>query len=169
MQTVNVFSHLKFDNTMKENNWTDETVDNLSNCAFISICCNSEIKKNYIEEVKHETDEHWFSKPHLNVLNVDFDDVTENVLETKYGQAIGITIEQAQQIVDFIMDRYSKGVENWYIHCRAGRSRSAACGQFLIGYLKQFTDDVKDNDFKKDKTNSLVLKKLLEAYNVSCT
>ena len=105
----------------------------------------------------------------INVLNVDFDDITDSVLETKYGRALGITIEQAQQIVDFIIDRYSKGVENWYLHCRAGRSRSAACGQFLIGFLKQYTDDVNDNGFLKDKINTFVWNKLLEAYNVSCT
>ena len=169
MHKINVLSHLKFDNIMNKNAWTDENVENLSDCAFISICCKPDIKKNYIEEVKHETDEHWFSKPHFNVLNVDFDDITDSVLETKYGRALGITIEQAQQIVDFIIDRYSKGVENWYLHCRAGRSRSAACGQFLIGFLKQYTDDVNDNGFLKDKINTFVWNKLLEAYNVSCT
>lgn len=166
MHTITVLSHLKFDKLMQDNKWIDCNVDNLKDAAFISICCKPEIKKNYLEDYKHETDEHWFKKSHKNVLNIEFDDIFEDITETKFGKAFGITIDQAKEITNFISENYNKGVKNWYLHCRAGRSRSAATGLYLKEYLQAHGEIVKDNDFQKDRVNSLVYDRLREATNV---
>lgn len=166
MHSINVFSHLKFDKLMQDNKWVDCNVDNLKDTAFISICCKPEIKKNYLEDYKHETDEHWFKKSHKNVLNIEFDDIFEDTLETEYGKAIGITIDQAKEITNFISENYAKGIKNWYLHCRAGRSRSAAIGIYIMEFLQAHGEQVKDNGFQKDRVNSLVYDRLSEATNV---
>lgn len=166
MHTITVLSHLKFDKFMQDNKWVDCNVDNLKDSAFISICCKPEIKKNYLEDYKHETDEHWFKKSHKNVLNIEFDDIFEDITETKFGKAFGITIDQAKEITNFISENYNNGVKNWYLHCRAGRSRSAATGIYLMEFLQAHGENVKDNDFQKDRVNSLVYNRLREATNV---
>ena len=166
MHTITVLSHLKFDKLMQDNKWVDCNVDNLKDSAFISICCKPEIKKNYLEDYKHETDEHWFKKSHKNVLNIEFDDIFEDITETKFGKAFGITIDQAKEITNFISENYNNGVKNWYLHCRAGRSRSAATGIYLMEFLQAHGENVKDNDFQKDRVNSLVYNRLREATNV---
>ena len=65
-----VYPHKIFDSYMAKSKWNDDHVP--QNVAIISICCQSEIKKKYLEEHKHETDEHWFKKNHSNVLNIEF-------------------------------------------------------------------------------------------------
>jgi hypothetical protein len=118
---------------MKQNNWNDENIP--VDSAFISICCQPEIKKNYLEAVKHETDEHWFKSDHDNVLNVDFDDILMEKAETKYGMAYGMSEADAKKIIQFIENNKEK--QNWYIHCRSGKSRSVATGMFIKKYLKE--------------------------------
>lgn len=103
---------------MSENNWNDG--NRPENSAFISICCLPEIKKGYLEAVKKETDEHWFKENHENVLNVEFDDILMEKAETEYGTAYGMTDEDAKKIIEFI-DK-NKDKQNWYLHCRSGRS-----------------------------------------------
>ena len=72
---INVLSHRAFDMWMQEFGFSDERLPDKDE-AVISICCTPEIKHNYLEGYKHETDEHWFKEQHDNVLNVDFDDIT---------------------------------------------------------------------------------------------
>ena len=131
---INVLSHRAFDMWMQEFGFSDECLPDKDE-AVISICCTPEIKHNYLEGHKHETDEHWFRQNHSNVLNIDFDDITCPVQKTKYGTAYGITGEQADTIVRFINDNIA--ADNWYIHCRAGRCRSVAVGLFVAEFLKK--------------------------------
>jgi hypothetical protein len=79
---------------MQEFGFSDERLPDKDE-AVISICCTPEIKHNYLEGHKHETDEHWFKEQHDNVLNVDFDDITTPTKSTQYGMSYGITDEQA--------------------------------------------------------------------------
>lgn len=125
---INVLSHRAFDMWMQEFGFSDESLPDKDE-AVISICCTPEIKHNYLEGHKHETDEHWFKEQHDNVLNVDFDDITTPTKSTEYGMSYGITDEQAERIVKFVLAH--SDVENWYIHCRAGRCRSVAVGLFV--------------------------------------
>lgn len=115
---------------MKKNGWDDSNIP--VNAAFISICCTPDIKKNYLEELKHKNDDHWFKHNHSNVLNVEFDDITESSIETYYGIAYGITDEIAQKIAKFIKDNHDK--EIIYVHCMAGKSRSIAVGKLISEY-----------------------------------
>lgn len=125
---INVLSHRAFDMWMQEFGFDDRSLPDKDE-AVISICCTPDIKHNYLEGHKHETDEHWFKEQHDNVLNVDFDDIVTPTKVTEYGTAYGISDEQAETIVKFVLGHAD--VENWYIHCRAGRCRSVAVGQFI--------------------------------------
>lgn len=163
MHHINVLKHTDFDETMLLNGWSDTTVESLEDTAFISICCQPEIKKNYLEDFKEETDEHWFSRNFRNVLNVDFDDVEEEAVDTKYGKAIGISDETAKQIKLFIEKMYNYGVKNWYIHCRSGKSRSVAVGMYLIEFLLSHNESYQDNNFNREHANKRVLNLIRES------
>ena len=110
--SINVLPHKKFDEWMADFQ-LDDSHPPMPDEAVISICCTPDIKHNYLEGHKHETDEHWFKQNHSNVLNIDFDDITCPVQKTKYGTAYGITDEQADTIVRFINDHIE--TDNWYI------------------------------------------------------
>jgi len=120
---INALPHTLFDDTMRRKGYRDDNPPP-DNVAVISICCCDEIKKNYLEAVKHETDEHWFKEDHRNVLNVEFDDIHQSEQATEFGTARGITAETARRIVAFVKDNVD--ADEWFIHCRAGRSRSVA-------------------------------------------
>lgn len=131
MITCYVYPHKWFDALMKANKWNDNDIP--SDCAFISICCLPEIKHNYLEAVKNETDEHWFTRNHDNVLNIEFDDISRPEKETEYGKAQGISEADAKTIIDFIEKNTDK--QKWYIHCRSGKRRSVAVGLFVEKYM----------------------------------
>lgn len=133
MKTCYVYPHKLFDNVMDSNGWNDNNIP--SKNAFISICCTPDIKKNYLEEHKKETDEHWFSENQDNVLNLDFDDILMENVSTAYGIAYGINKDQAKCIVEFI--EQNKDKDEMYIHCRSGKSRSVAVGLFVKKYLHE--------------------------------
>ena len=151
---IKVLPKCKFDKMMSDNGWNDNNIP--SDKAFISICCNPIIKKNYLEDYKHKTDEHWFKKNHKNVLNVEFDDIFVPEFETLYGMAYGITDSTAKKIVKFAKDNSDK--EEIIIHCMAGRSRSVGVGLALKEYF--------DCDFicntRWDRYNEFVYNKIKE-------
>jgi len=122
-----VMSHKDFDEGMEHEGWNDANVP--ADHAFISICCSPAFREKYFK--RHNTvDEHWFKGEHDNVLNLDFDDITEPSKETEYGTAYGITDEQAKQILEFFEKNQDK--RHWFIHCHAGKSRSMAVGNYLV-------------------------------------
>lgn len=121
---IHVLPKLKFDKLMEKEGWNDNNVP--TDKAFISICCLPNIKKNYLEDYKHIIDEHWFKENHPNVLNIDFDDITEEERETRYGMSYGMTDKDADMIVEFAKKNADK--KDFYIHCMAGKSRSIGVG-----------------------------------------
>lgn len=84
--------------------------------AYISISASEKCAMEFFHdfsETKH------YLPDSNNVLNLNFDDVTEDDIYP------AISEEQATQIIDFVDRNLGKHL---IIHCRAGKSRSAACG-----------------------------------------
>lgn len=133
-----------------------------SDKAFIQIIGTPDSLKKYLEE----DTKHYFSNCDANnVLNLVFDDVNED--EFVYGSVkfLGLTEQQAEQIVDFIEEHKGK---NFYISCRAGKSRSQAVTRYILdiygeeyGYNEKESCR-KDNPCKTPNIN--VLTKLKRAY-----
>ena len=140
MQDVRIFSHVDFDDFCEKNNFTDSNIEEMDEIAIISIIGTPEVLEYYLQEPHTE---HWFKNNHDNVLNLEFDDVSEDrVFEYKNGldeitkiHAFTITDEQAKQIVDFIEKNIGK---TFLIHCKAGFSRSPAVGRFIIDYYEEY-------------------------------
>lgn len=154
MKHIQILPKDKFDSFMKENGWNDMNIP--ANTAFISICCHKNIKENYLRDFKHIEDFHWFKRSHPNVLNVEFDDVVYDKIDTKWGMAYGIDDYTAKEIVKFAFDNADK--ENLIIHCMAGKSRSVAVGKALSELLDcDYTCVFGDN-----KMNEFVYKKIKE-------
>jgi predicted protein tyrosine phosphatase len=91
------------------------------------------------------------------VLNLEFDDITEKVMEKDGFHGYGITDEQAGRIVRFLETAISEDLDI-YIHCRAGRSRSQA----IVRYVKsRYPGPWETNPWNPDDTpNYYVLGKL---------
>ena len=143
----------------------DSTVDNETNSAFISIIGTPDCLKYWLDE---SDTKHWFMRNHLNVLNLEFDDLTED-REYKGHLFKAMTDEQADQVIAFVENLIKEAEllgetfkRNFYIHCRAGFSRSAAISRFLKDVYKEyFTSDF---DEIPETWNSGVYSKLLNAY-----
>ena len=158
---IRVLSHYLFDNDMKANDINDENVESL-NKAFISIIGTKECLEYYLDEGETK---HYFNDNHKNVLNLDFDDCDTHV---NYNGHLfkTMTIEQAENAIDFIENMINKGVDEIKIHCRAGYSRSRAFAEFIYRYCKENDIDV-DYDERRYYTTVLnqgVLRRLNHAY-----
>lgn len=140
IKKVYVFSHREFDETMKHNGLTSENVgDDISN-AYISITSSDDVNENYLTNPWP----HYFDGKSDNVLNISFDDIGEDELEHRGVKFFGITESQAKQIVDFIEEHKGK---NFFIHCRAGRSRSQGIARYILdmygegyGYFEDYSE-----------------------------
>ena len=123
------YPHEQFDMKCYSLGLYDYNVENDNNHAFISIIGTDGCRKYHLED--EET--HWFKKNHINVLNLEFDDVTE---DTEFNGHLlkAMTEEQAQKCVDFIENNIGKHI---YIHCRAGISRSGAIAKFIIEFYNE--------------------------------
>lgn len=133
--TILVLSQPRFDSFCKEHNFTDESLNNdkelVSKYAFISIIGTPDCLKYYLNE---SDTEHWFKENHDNVINLEFDDLDFDIdFEGHLFKAMNE--EQAKKLFEFIENNIGK---TFIIHCRAGKSRSAAVGQFI----KDFYHDV---------------------------
>ena len=124
MAEIKIFSQEAFDEYCVNNGINDDNVEKLDNKAFISIIGTKDIVEKYLEEPDTK---HYFKENHNNVLNLEFDDVSEDV-EFRGIKALAITSEQCDELVDFIDSNVGK---DFYIHCRAGISRSRAVGRFI--------------------------------------
>ena len=157
---IEVLSHYLFDEKMRELNLDDSNIEN-TDIACISIIGTKECLKYYLNE---EDTKHYF-KNHPNVLNLDFDDISTDVEYDGYIFRT-MTMEQAENTVDFI----EKIIESWpntiYIHCRAGYSRSRAIGEFIYRYCVEHNIDVEYADRNDYSTflNQGVLRRLNNAY-----
>lgn len=148
-------SHYDFDAYCESNGWNDENVEELADRAFISIISSEECQKYYLEE----NEEHWFKKEHPNVINLEFDDITEDVVYCGH-QFSAMTMTQAKKIFDFIENNIGK---NFTIHCRAGVSRSGAVCCFILQmyedmYIQRFSE------LRRMCPNSHVLSALKRCY-----
>lgn len=147
---VYVFSKRLFDKCMTENNvphaFPAKSMAMTNPIAYISIS---------------EPDEksHWFWYSQPTVLNIDFWDVNGYDVEGIKG----LTDEQAKTIYDFI--NYAIDYcpfMNFYVHCRAGASRSQAVAEFLRDCYGYEIERVADG---KGFANQHVLQLLKRMYN----
>lgn len=160
MIEIEVMSHFLFNEKMREIGLDDNNVEG-TNMAFISIIGTPECLKYYLDEEKTK---HYF-KDHQNVLNLDFDDIGKDVLYNGHLFKT-ITMQQAENAVDFIENMINDGIEKVFVHCRAGFSRSRAFGEWIYRYCKEHDIDVEYSD-RNDYTTMLnqgVLRRLNHAY-----
>lgn len=139
---ISVYSHTNFDKMMNEIGVNDENVENkFGHLVFISIIGTDECQKYYLEE----EEKHWFKENHNNVLNLEFDDIPKDIVYEGH-EFKTITDEQANILIKFIEDNLNK---DFYVHCRAGKSRSQAVYKFMTDCYPQYFDfdksGLKDN------------------------
>ena len=131
MKKIEVSSHLRFEEKCKAMGVNDENVESekFSEYAFIDIIGTRDAIEKYLHEPNTK---HWFDREHTNVLNLEFDDVSEK--EFEYNGIIfkGFTQEQARKSYEFILNNSNK---DFIICCRAGLSRSQAFGNFIHDYF----------------------------------
>ena len=136
MKTIDVLPQRVFDEQCEEMKLNDDNIENITDIAFISIIGTPECLKYYLDE---SGTKHWFNKNHDNVLNLDFDDISVDEIEWEGHIFKGMSMEQAQQLFDFIENNIDKSFK---IHCRAGFSRSQGVGAFINDFYKgQFESD----------------------------
>ena len=158
---IKVLSHFLFDEEMKKIGLNDENVEQ-TDMAFISIIGTPECLKYYLDEGKTK---HYFSDGHLNVLNLDFDDI-DCYVDYNGHLFKTMSMEQAEATIDFIENMVRMGVGEIKIHCRAGYSRSRAVAEFIYRYCKENDVDVEYDDRNDFSTllNQGVLRRLNNAY-----
>ena len=131
MANVKVVSHDLFDAICEDKGWNDNNIP--KDIAFISIIGSEHGRKVFNGNEK----EHWFKEKHNNVLNVDFDDV-ETEFEYNGGKILPISEEQSKEVFNFIEKNKGK---DFLIHCKAGISRSAAVGRFIVEMYEGYNTD----------------------------
>lgn len=117
------FGHIDFDRECITHGWNDSNIP--PDIAFISIVGTTECQKYYLEEVE----EHYYKLPHPNVLNLEFDDISEETREWMGHEFLGFSTTQAQETYKFIKSNLGK---DFWIHCRAGASRSQGVVRFIL-------------------------------------
>lgn len=151
MKKIEVSSHLCFEEKCKAMGVSDENVESekFSEYAFIDIIGTRDAIEKYLHEPNTK---HWFDREHPNVLNLEFDDVSEK--EFEYNGIIfkGFTQEQARKSYEFILNNSNK---DFIICCRAGLSRSQAFGNFIHDYFGGY-----DSESLLDTPNYYVYTKL---------
>ena len=73
--SINVLPHKKFDEWMADFQLGDSHPP-MPDEAVISICCTPDIKHNYLEGHKHETDENWFKQNNAYFTEYDEDAIS---------------------------------------------------------------------------------------------
>ena len=156
-----VLSQYLFDEQMKDWGLNSQNVENAKDTAFISIIGTKECLEYYLDEGDTK---HYFMNNNKNVLNLDFDDVSTDV---NYDGHIfkTMSMKQAEQAVDFIEYMVNDGRTTFYIHCRAGMSRSRAFGEFIYRtFGKDFDIEYEDRNDYTTILNQGVLSRLNHAY-----
>lgn len=158
MVKVIVLSHYLFDEEMIKMHLNDENVEQ-TKMAFISIIGTKECIEYWIQE----NDKHYF-KDHPNVLNLDFDDIEDDVLYNGHKFQT-MNMEQAEEAVNFIETMLDK-VDTFFIHCKAGMSRSRAFGEFIYRICIERDIEIvyEDRDDYTTVLNHGVLRRLNHAY-----
>lgn len=155
MKNIYCYSHPEFDLKCYNQGWSDSNIP--ENIAFISIIGTKECQDHYLEEKEN----HWFSSGVSNrVLNLEFDDISDKTFTWKGHVFSGISSEQSMSIVNFIESNINC---DFYIHCRAGRSRSQGIVRFMLDmYPNQFMQGRPENPCISP--NYFVVKQLKRAY-----
>lgn len=131
MSKILVFSHSDFDKICSKNKWNDNNVEALDKYAFVSIIGTKESQEKYLKE--EET--HYFKENHINVINLEFDDVGSDDFIYDNIHFKGISDEQATELFKFI--DLNKG-KTFFIHCRAGKSRSQGVCRYILDMYKDY-------------------------------
>lgn len=145
---VLVYSKAEFHEVVKENR---------ENTAYISIEGTPACIEHYIRD---DDNDHLLSSA-SNVLNLDFDDVTEDEFEYEGHIFSTISLEQAKEVLEFVVRNIGK---DFVIHCKAGRSRSQAVGRFIIECFPDEYEEEKSRRLYKSGYNPEVLKRLKHVY-----
>lgn len=146
---VKVLSQTQFNITLDKNAISDKTVDQFSKSIFISICGHG--------------DNHYFKFNHDNVLNIKFDDLSdEEFKRVNRADLVLFTEEHARKIIAFLEKNRDKNY--CWVHCAAGVSRSGAVGTFINDHFS----DVHYFNFmdanRNIKPNSYILSVLNKVY-----
>lgn len=124
------YSNLAFMRVMSENDWRDDVPPGV---AVISITGTADVQDRYGPRFA-DADRHWFPASTDRILNIEFDDITEDSMDIGNRQvAKGISLAQADEIVRFI--ERNKNCD-FYIHCHAGVSRSQAVVLYILDFYK---------------------------------
>lgn len=153
-KTITVFPHRAFDEFCKRNGLNDFNVGKKTDMAFISIIGTKPCLKYYLDE---SDTKHHFRFNHHNVLNLEFDDISQDEIEW-YGHIFkGMSMKQAEKLFKFIERNINC---NFYIHCRAGASRSQGVGNFIYNFYK----DMFESDTLLPHPNKDVYRKLSRCF-----
>jgi hypothetical protein len=156
-----VLSQYLFDEQMKDWGLNSQNVENTKDTAFISIIGTKECLEYYLDEADTK---HYFMNNSKNVLNLDFDDVSTDVIYDGHTFKT-MSMKQAEKAVDFIEDMVNDGRTTFYIHCRAGMSRSRAFGEFIYRtFGNDFDIEYEDRNDYTTILNQGVLRRLNHAY-----
>lgn len=120
------------------------------------------VKKNYFISI-YSAEIHYgwdmFGEPktsplpnRANVLKLCFDDVTEKDTEPN---VVHFSKDDANQIVSFLKTVKDDGLNEFYVHCDAGVSRSGAVGTLLNEYFNKFLkmNRIDDEAFKMNNSH----------------
>lgn len=131
---INVLSKVKFIELLSSQNINDSNVENY-NQFYISI---------------NNSDAHpYFKEDHSNVLNLFFDDVTQDYKQYEKSEQEGYNFKNftAKRDLKAISDRDAISILEFLeknmdcpsliVHCSAGISRSGAVGLFINDFMKQ--------------------------------
>lgn len=150
---VRVLSKKHFEDVLPRMKITNLNVEEHIDKAFISII--------------NEEDNHYFNKNYNNVLNLSFDDATDEENDRRIQNGLTelklFTKEQGKSIVDFV-DK-NKNVNIFYVHCLAGSSRSGAVGTFINDIYGKETFFEFCNSNPIIKPNYYILALLRRIYN----
>jgi len=132
MKTIKVLSQNLFDIYCANIGLNDSNIEDYKDYVYISIIGTPECLKYYLDEGNTC---HYFSSDHENVINLEFDDISEDEMEYNGHIFRGLSMEQAEKLFKFIEKNIDK---NFIIHCRAGHSRSQAVGSFIKDFYPDF-------------------------------
>lgn len=156
MKKIYCYSHPEFDLICHNQGWNDFNIP--ENSAFISIIGTKECQDHYL----NEKEDHWFSSGKSNqVLNLEFDDISNETFSWKGHIFNGISSEQAKEVVDFIDSNINC---DFYIHCRAGRSRSQGIVRFMLDMYPTKFEEGRQLENPCISPNYYVVKQLKRAY-----
>ncbi len=129
--------------------------------AIISIECTGECRKYYMKEVKNIQDNEHLLPSSYRVLNLDFDDLTQDK-EWKGHLFKAISEDQAKDIIDFVERNIGKDI---VIHCGAGKSRSQGVFRAILDLYSEYYQESPENKENPCLTPNIeVVAKIKRAY-----